>query len=162
VQLWVNLPAARKMTAPRYQGFTADELPLAVGDEGRVRVKVVAGEAYGVVGPVETTAPMTYLHVTLAPGGSVELPVAEGHTAIVYVLRGSLDGGGRAGELVEHERTGGGVGLASADGAEVLVLAGAPLKEPVVRYGPFVMNTRSEIVQAFEDYERGTLVAAAG
>ena len=87
------------------------------------------------------------------------MPVPEGHTALVYVLRGALDGGGAARELVELERTGGAVGLASADGAEVLVLAGAPLREPIVRYGPFVMNTRAEIVQAFEDYERGTLAA---
>jgi redox-sensitive bicupin YhaK (pirin superfamily) len=161
VQLWVNLPAARKMAPPRYQGFTAGELPVAAADEGRVRATVVAGEVLGVTGPVETTSPVTYVRLTLAPGGRVELPVADGHTALVYVLRGELDGGVVSGQLVEYERTSGPVVVASEGGADVLVLTGAPLREPIARYGPFVMNTRAEIVQAFEDYERGTLATTA-
>jgi redox-sensitive bicupin YhaK (pirin superfamily) len=161
VQLWVNLPAARKMVPPRYQGFTADQLPVAVADEGRVRATVVAGEAFGVTGPVETTSPVTYLRVAVAPGGRFEQPVADGHTALVYVLEGELEGGVTKGQLVEYERTSGPIRVASEGGAEVLVLTGAPLREPIARYGPFVMNTRAELVQAFEDYERGTLATTA-
>jgi len=161
VRLWVNLPAARKMTRPRYQGFMADELPGAVIDDGRVLATIVAGEAFGVTGPVETTSPVTYVRLTVRPRGRAELPVPDGHTALVYVLRGSIEGGASAGQLVEYERTGGPIVVASDGEAEVLVLAGAPLGEPIARYGPFVMNTRAELIQAFEDYERGTLATTA-
>ncbi|MEO5973793.1 MAG: pirin family protein [Ilumatobacteraceae bacterium] len=160
-QLWVNLPAKQKMVPPRYQGFEADELASVSLPNGGL-LKVVAGEVHGIVGPVETTSPMTYAHAVLAPGDVVEWTPAAGHTALVHVFDGSATVNGRViseGNMVIFERTAGLVRVSAIDSsAQVLLLGGLPLGEPVSRYGPFVMNTRQEIVQAVEDYQSGQLV----
>lgn len=169
-QLWVNLPANAKMIAPRYQGFESDQLQrVALPNGGEVRV--VAGTVMGVTGSVQTTSPMTYAHVLMRAGEEVTWEPAEGHTALVHVFDGELLANGhpgRSGQMLVFERSDGAVVLRAdgqnQDGAEgglaaqALLLGGQPLGEPVVRYGPFVMNTREEIVQAFKDYEEGTLV----
>jgi redox-sensitive bicupin YhaK (pirin superfamily) len=157
-QIWVNLPRADKMAAPRYQGVTAAEIPTTTADDGRVTVRVVSGTAAGLTGAATTHSPVTYLHVTLHPGGRFEQPVPDGHTALAYVFGGAVDGA-HDGDLVEYERSSGPVVLHSDGGAEALVLTGAPLNEPVARYGPFVMNSRAEILQAFEDYQAGRMGA---
>jgi quercetin 2,3-dioxygenase len=162
-QLWVNLPARDKMIAPRYQDIPPADIPevkLAAG----VSARVIAGEAGGVVGPVKgvATSPL-YLDVHLAPGASVELPLTAGHTAFAYVYEGraTLGPGGRAqdvgaGQLATLTD---GASLRAATGASAtarfLLLAARPLREPISRYGPFVMNTREEIMQAVEDYRSG-------
>jgi hypothetical protein len=158
-QLWVNLRARDKMIAPRYQGFEGDELGVA-DTPGGSRVRVIAGEVAGAVGPVDTTSPVTYAHATVAPGDSIEWEVPDGHTALVHVFVGTAEVNGTTaeeGQLVELEHDGGGVVVTSADGAEALLLGGEPLREPISRYGPFVMNTRNEIVLAVEDYQEGRL-----
>jgi redox-sensitive bicupin YhaK (pirin superfamily) len=148
-QLWVNLPAAAKMTPPRYQEFLASQIPAVEIDGGTVRV--IAGRFGPTSGPVETHSPVTYLHVTLAPGGSVVVPTTD-ETALVYAFAGVDDGTmtvyGTDGDAIELTNAG-------AEAAEYLVLAGAPLHEPIARYGPFVMNTSAEIEQAIEDYRTG-------
>lgn len=160
-QLWVNLPAKQKMAPPRYQGYEADELANVSLPNGGL-IKVVAGEVHGAVGPVETTSPMTYAHAVLEPGDIVEWTPPAGHTALVHVFDGSVTVNDRIiseGNLVVFERTAGQVRVLAHDlRAQALLIGGLPIGEPVSRYGPFVMNTRQEIVQAVEDYQSGQLV----
>ncbi len=158
-QLWVNLPAKDKMTTPQYQEFGADRIPEARPSDG-VRVKVIAGTVDGVEGPVRqpATAP-TYLDIALEPGKAFEHAVPSGHSAFAYVYEGVVNIEGEdvvpKGDLLVF-----GPGEAirvTAGGAPVrmILVAGRPLKEPVARYGPFVMNTQAEIRQAFTDYQSG-------
>lgn len=160
-QLWVNLPAAKKMVRPRYQGYEADQLATVALSNGGL-LKVVAGEIHGVIGPVETTSPMTYAHAAFEPGDVVEWTPEAGHTALVHVFDGSVTVNHRIineGDMVVFDRTAGGIRvLAHGKKAQVLLLGGQPLGEPISRYGPFVMNTRQEIVQAVEDYQSGNFV----
>jgi quercetin 2,3-dioxygenase len=160
-QLWVNLAARDKMIAPRYQDIAADRIPAAEPASG-VRVRVVAGALFGVRGPVDgiAIAPL-YLDVALQPGAKVAVPVPEGHSGFAYVFEGGpVQVGGDALALRElgvlsHGDT---VELAlaqDAPAARVLLVAGRPLNEPVARYGPFVMNTPEQIVQAMQDYQAG-------
>ena len=149
-QLWVNLPAAQKMTAPRYQEFLASEIPEVRRDG--VTVRVIAGEFEGTSGPVETHSPVGYLHVTLAPGASATVDAPAEQTALVYTFAGLGDG-----TLRIHADDGDAIMISNpgAEPSEHLVLTGAPLREPVARYGPFVMNTSAEIEEAIEDYRTG-------
>ncbi len=162
-QLWVNLPARNKMTEPRYQDVPAAAIPEVRTEEGVV-IRVITGEARGTRGPVEgiATAPL-YLDVRIPAGRSYEHPVPTEHNALVYVYEGVGEVGGErieARELAVLSREGeDGVRLAAFDRPmRALLLAAKPLEEPMARYGPFVMNTRAEIEQAFEDYRRGTLL----
>jgi redox-sensitive bicupin YhaK (pirin superfamily) len=164
LQLWVNLPRADKMAPPRYQEIKSDEIPVTEPAPG-ARVKVVAGDVFGVRGPVDTHSPIVYLHFTLSPGASLDAPLPPGHRAMAYVIRGRGRFGdgteAREAELVLFEGDEGSVHLEAPDDAELpldaLVIAGVPLREPVARYGPFVMNSRDELVQAFEDYQSGAM-----
>jgi redox-sensitive bicupin YhaK (pirin superfamily) len=164
VQLWVNLPRADKMMAPRYQEVPGASIPVAEADGGRVRVKVIAGEALGARAVIDTRTPITYLHFTLAPGASVTQPVPAGHNAMTYVLRGAGSIGGTTvgdGQLALLADDGAEVTLANGSDAraplELLLLSGLPLREPVVRYGPFVMTSEAEIHQAIRDYQTGRM-----
>jgi redox-sensitive bicupin YhaK (pirin superfamily) len=165
LQLWVNLPRADKMAPPRYQEIKSDEIPVAEPAPG-ARVKVVAGDVFGVRGPVETHSPIVYLHVTLEPGASLDVPIPDGQRAMAYVISGTGTFGpdGDAldeAHLVLFDGTEGVVPVATppdaAGSLDALVIAGAPLGEPVARYGPFVMNTRDELVEAFDDYQSGAM-----
>jgi len=161
-QLWVNLPAKDKMTAPGYQEFAPERIPVVEAGEG-VSVKVIAGIVDGVPGPIDqpATDPL-YLDITLAPGASWRYDLPEGHNAFAYAFEGEIRVGegddARPLSAQELAVLGGGAGLAleSGDaGARLIVVAGRPLREPVARHGPFVMNTREELMQAFVDYEQG-------
>ena len=159
-QLWVNLPARDKMVAPRYQEVAAADIPAAVFDGGRARV--IAGRFDDVAGPVETGRPVRLLDVTLAPAGVLSVDAAAGRNALAYVAAGAVAGVGRDGGLVvrrrpyrDLRRRHGDTLTAGGAGAQVLYAEGAPLDEPVARHGPFVMNTRAELMQAFEDFRAG-------
>jgi redox-sensitive bicupin YhaK (pirin superfamily) len=164
LQLWVNLPRADKMAPPRYQEIKSNEIPVTEPAPG-ARVKVVAGDVFDVHGPVDTHSPIVYLHVTLQPGASIDVPVPPGHQAMSYVIwgRGRFGDGTEAGEgeLVVFAGDEGSVHVEVPDDAErpldALVISGVPLREPVARYGPFVMNTRDELVEAFDDYQSGRM-----
>jgi len=164
-QLWVNLPAKDKMCQPRYQNIEPEAVPEVARDDG-VTMKIIAGTVDGVEGPVRgiAAAPL-YIDVTL-PGGTVsDQQVTEGHNAFCYVFAGTAEVGAtettsgtiiRDGELAVLGHGNAVRVRAGADGARLILVAGQPLGEPVVKYGPFVMNTREEIVQAIQDYQNGT------
>lgn len=161
-QLWVNLPAKDKMVAPRYQEFPPEQLPVATPVAG-VTVKIIAGEVDGVRGPIvqPATDPL-YLDVELAPGADWLYALPAGHNAFAYAFEGavSLGEGEDARPLAAQEMAvlGGGDALrlrAGDGGARLILVAGRPLREPVARHGPFVMNTREELMQAFVDYQEG-------
>jgi len=161
-QLWLNLPARDKMSAPWYRDFAAGDLPRFATDSG-VDVTVIAGESHGVAGAVtrEATAPL-YLDIHLPAGARFAQPLPAGHNAFVYVYRGEV---AVAGKVVPAQRMAILANDAEADGvmieadaaARVLLIAGKPLREPIVQYGPFVMNSEQEIYQALADYREGRL-----
>ena len=163
-QLWVNLPRRDKMMAPRYQEVPAARIPIATSADGKVTVRVIAGESLGARAVIDTRTPISYLDVALSPGGVLEQPLAEDHNAFAYLFEGSgLFGAertpARPHELVLFRNDGAVARLEAPGGAALraLLVAGRPLDEPVARAGPFVMNTRSEVVQAFEDFQAGRL-----
>jgi redox-sensitive bicupin YhaK (pirin superfamily) len=160
-QIWVNLPAAKKMMAPRYQEVRKSEIPIGRSEDGKVEVRVIAGEAMGVHAKIDTVTPILYQHWILAPGGTTRARVPEGWRGMVYVFEGALDVAGRRvkeGQLARLSDAGDELELLAVDvHAELLLLAGVPLEEPVARHGPFVMNTRAQLIEAFEDYQAGRL-----
>jgi hypothetical protein len=168
IQLWVNLPAAKKWVQPRYQDIGAQRVTLLTSADGTSLVRVIAGDVAGESGPGVTHTAMAMVHATLTPGAVLDLPWPAGFNALVYVLSGSgAVGEGkaevRAGQLAVLGR-GDFVTLAAAQRQEsrapaldVLILGGQPIREPVAAYGPFVMNRQDELAQAFEDYRAGRL-----
>ena len=161
-QLWVNLPARDKMSEPRYQEFAPERIPQLAPAEG-VSVKVIAGTVGSVTGPIQQPATdPVYLDISLSAGTAWSYGLPEGHNAFAYVFEGDASlgegEGARAVELQQLAVLGGGSTLhmrAGAEGARLIVVAGRPLREPVARHGPFVMNTREELMQAFVDYQEG-------
>jgi hypothetical protein len=169
VQLWVNLPARDKMAAPGYQTVLDRDIPAVAlpGEAGTLRV--IAGDYAGRRGPARTFTPIDLWDLRLHGGGTVELPVADGRTAAVLVLHGtvSVNGVPAVGEaqMLLLDRAGVGVSLGSQTDATVLLLSGEPIDEPIAGYGPFVMNSKAEIQQAMRDFRNGRfgqLEAAAG
>ncbi len=162
-QIWVNLPARLKMTAPRYQEVPGRAIPRARSDDGLATVHVIAGTALGVAARIDTHTPIVYQHWALRPGASVHQPVPADHNALVYVFRGQARVGGQPVAAREMAVLGPGdaVTLAvppGADGAaELLLLAGVPHNEPIVQRGPFVMNSEAEIAAAYADFAAGRL-----
>ena len=159
-QIWVNLPAKDKMMQPRYQDIPSEEIPEVSNEDGTVWAKVIAGEALGISAVIDTVIPITYIHLKLKPGATYSHACEHDHNVMLYVFGGSLAVEGRS----LHD---GSLGLLSPgesvsmtaedERAELLILGGPELGEPIARYGPFVMNTRQEIHQAIEDYNNGTL-----
>jgi quercetin 2,3-dioxygenase len=163
IQLWVNLPAKDKMTAPRYQNLDADTVALLASPDGGTLVRLIAGDVAGYRGPGSTHTPITVAHATLAAGARLVLPWRPDFNALAYVLDGAGHAGTEqrpveAGQLVVF---GAGGALTLEAGAhrplDVLLLGGRPIREPVAAYGPFVMNTRAELVTAVEDFQAGRL-----
>ncbi|MYR54979.1 pirin family protein [Streptomyces sp. SID625] len=168
LQLWVNLPAEDKMMAPRYQDIRGGQVQLLTFPDGGALLRVIAGELDGHAGPGITHTPITMIHATLAPGAEVTLPWREDFNGLAYVLAGQ----GFAGTDRRPVRTGQtavfGAGSSLTVRAdeqqdsrtpdlEVVLLGGRPIREPMVHYGPFVMNTQDELKQAFEDFQKGRL-----
>jgi len=158
VQLWVNLPAKDKMARPGYQGITDTQIPVAplAGDAGRVRV--IAGTFEGFEGPASTFSPMNVWDLRINAGKTVALPQEEGWTVQVVVLSGTVqvnDTVLREKQMVTLSTGGSGVTIEANTDAKLLLLAGEPIDEPVVGYGPFVMNTQAEISQTIADFNNG-------
>ncbi len=168
IQLWVNLPSADKWVAPRYQDLRGDEVALLASPDAGALVRVVAGQVSGHGGPGATHTPMAMVHATVSPGAQLELPWDPAFNALVYVLagEGTVAGDGQPVSAGQLAVLGSGDTVVVAAAArqqrhagalEALVLGGRPIGEPVVAYGPFVMNSKAEIAQAFEDYQRGVI-----
>ena len=168
IQLWVNLPKAEKWTPPRYQDLRGSEVGLLASADAGALVRVIAGELGGWTGPGQTYTPMTMVHASISPGSRLDLPWNPAFNALVYVLSGvgSVGDDRRpvatgqlavlgAGDVVRMQAAASQESRAPA--LEVLVLGGRPIREPVAWYGPFVMNTREELAQAFDDYQAGRL-----
>lgn len=159
VQLWVNLPAKNKMAAPGYQGITAEQIPEVALPRNAGQVRVIAGRYADAVGPARTFTPMNVWDLRLKAGHRVAFDLPEGHTTALFVLTGKLRLDGRhpvnPAELAVLERTGNRLEFEVLEDATVLLLNGEPLNEPVVGYGPFVMNSQEEIRQAINDFNSG-------
>jgi hypothetical protein len=167
-QLWVNLPGRLKMTAPRYQDIRAGQVALLTSADGGALLRVIAGELDGQSGPGSTHTPITLVHATVSPGAQVRLPWRADFNALGYVLGGSGTVGSerrpvKAGQLALFG-FGESVTFASdthqegpSPALDILLLGGEPIREPVATYGPFVMNTKDELAQAFQDYQAGRL-----
>jgi redox-sensitive bicupin YhaK (pirin superfamily) len=168
-QLWVNLPAKLKMSPPRYQDIRAGQVSLLSSADGGVLLRVIAGDVAGHPGPGITHTPIALVHATLAPGAQLRLPWRPDFNALVYTLAGAGSVGAqrrpvKLGDLavfgpgdvitIEADRA---QESRNAAGMDVLILGGQPIREPVMAYGPFVMNTKAELIQAFEDYQAGKL-----
>ncbi|MEU0568530.1 pirin family protein [Nonomuraea sp. NPDC005983] len=168
IQLWVNLPRAHKFHPPRYQDIRGGEARLLSSADGGALLRVIAGELDGHQGPGITFTPITMVHATITPGARLDVPWNPGFNALAYVLAGQGSAGTgrtpiRKGQLAAFG-PGGALTLAAdprqpqaEPNLEVLLLGGQPIREPVAHYGPFVMNTRAEILQAMEDYQAGRL-----
>ncbi|MCA9462107.1 MAG: pirin family protein [Nitrospira sp.] len=160
IQLWVNLPKALKMRAPRYQTILDSDIPqVAIGEDGRLRV--IAGEYQGNKGPAQTFTPVHLYDVQLPQGRQVNLALVDGFNAGVFVLSGAVlvnrDREVGEAELSVHEPQGSQVHLAAQRDSRLLILSGEPIRDPVARMGPFVMNTQEELVQAVSDYRAGKM-----
>ncbi len=168
IQLWVNLPAAEKWVDPRYQNLEAQDVVLLSSPDGGALVRIIAGDVAGQRGPGSTHTPISLVHATLQPGAELLLPWSSRFNALLYVLAGNGAVGPDArpihsGQLAVH-RAGDVISLRADTAQEsrhpaldVLILGGQPIGEPVAAHGPFVMNTRDELIQAFEDYQAGRL-----
>lgn len=168
IQLWVNLPAALKFTPPRYQAITGGELTLLSSADGGTLVRLIAGDLDGHAGPGSTHTPITYAHASLSPGAQVTVPWNPAFGAMVYVLGGHGYAGDERRPLDEHQLAVFGPGDTITVGAadtqteefpnlEVLLLGGLPIREPIAHYGPFLMNTREQVLEAIEDFNAGRM-----
>ena len=161
-QLWINLPKEHKMASPRYQDTPSARIPLARSADGSVSAKVIAGEALGVKGVIDTRIPILYLHFTLEPGAQHVQTVPPTENALAYVLSGRGEFGGEpvgAGQVVIFDRAAGAIGFSNTgtEALSFLLIAAEPIGEPVARYGPFVMNTRQELEEAIDDFQNGRM-----
>jgi quercetin 2,3-dioxygenase len=163
VQLWVNLPARDKMAPPRYQSLEGEQVTLLSSPDGGALLRLIAGEIAGHRGPGSTHTPISVAHVTVSPGARVTVPWRPDFNALAYVLSGSGWAGteqhpiglGQLAVLGDGDSIT--VAAAPSEALDVLLLGGQPLREPIAAYGPFVMNTRAEVAQAFEDFRAGRL-----
>ncbi len=159
-QLWVNLPAAQKMTQPRYRGVKANDIPVIEKDGAKIRL--VAGEVDGIGGPItEIAAAPLYMDVELSAGSRFVLPTPEGHTALAYLFEGAGEFAGEVAEstcMVVFNNDGDHIEIKSESGARFMLIVGVPFKEPIVPYGPFVMNTVEEIQQTIMELRDGTFI----
>ncbi|HEX9697158.1 MAG TPA: pirin family protein [Actinomycetota bacterium] len=168
IQLWVNLPRDKKMSPPRYQGLESEQVALIASHDGASLLRVVAGDVAGHSGPGSTHTPIAFVHATIAAGAELRVPWPADFNAIVYVLAGYGSVGADRHRIGDGQLAifGNGDALTIAadqdqesrsPALEVLILGGRPIREPVAAYGPFVMNTRDELVQAFDDFQAGRL-----
>jgi redox-sensitive bicupin YhaK (pirin superfamily) len=163
IQLWVNLPSGSKMAPPRYQNLEGEQVTLLSSPDGGALLRLIAGDVAGHQGPGSTHTPITVAHVTVSPGARVIVPWRKDFNALAYVLAGSGTVGGEKRPVATGQLAVFGAGdsitvdAAAGEPVDVLLLGGEPIREPVAAYGPFVMNTRAELAQAFEDYQAGRL-----
>lgn len=161
IQLWVNLPRSSKMSAPRYQTILNETIPAIALEGAAGRLRVIAGSFRGLQGPARTVTPIDLFDLQLHRGNQVTLSVPDGHTSSTFVLQGSVSVNGSrvAGEaeLIVCKREGSTVTISAEEASRLLILSGRPIEEPIARYGPFVMNTKAELIEAVQDYQSGKM-----
>jgi quercetin 2,3-dioxygenase len=161
IQLWVNLPRASKMSAPRYQTILDTDIPTIELDGGAGQLRVVAGSYRGHKGPARTFTSVELYDLELKAGRATQLSFSEGHSAAIFVLQGRATANGSpvAGEaeLIVFKRNGSQITVEAQEDSRLLVMAGEPIDEPIARYGPFVMNTKAELFDAVQDYQAGKM-----
>lgn len=160
VQLWVNLPKKFKMTNPRYQGIKNDNIPTVELPNMAGKVRVIAGEFNVTGGPAKTFSPINLWDIRLNAGSTAEFKVPAGHTTAIFVLSGKVNVDGKTigdAEMAVLEQEGDTFSMSASEDAKILFMGGEPIHEPIIGYGPFVMNTQAEIGQAFKDYENGKM-----
>ena len=161
IQFWVNAPASAKMDQPSYQPLTAEETPVLHSEDEKVRVGVVCGNLSGVDGKIEANSPILALRLEIAEGGKMEIPIPEHYNAFLYQLDGRLHVNGEtettAKDMVWFENDGKSIAVEGLEKSNAILLAGEPIGEPLATYGPFVMNTQTEIMQALRDYQMGKM-----
>ncbi|MGD1834515.1 MAG: pirin family protein [Nitrososphaeraceae archaeon] len=166
-QLWINLPKRDKMTKPKYQNITKDKVPVVRTTDGKTTVKIIAGEIFDSKSTVDTKIPINYFHINMKPGTKFTQKISDSHNVFIYVISGKGLFGkrkqeGKSKELILFEKNEGkSISIESPNynknELSFLLISGNPINEPIVRYGPFVMNTREEINQAVEDFKNGEL-----
>ena len=161
VQLWVNLPKALKMSPPRYQALSNEQIPVIDLPDGAGSIRVIAGQVDQAKGPAQTVTPIELYDLRLRAGHRTDLHFPAGHYAALFVLSGRVlvNGTASVGEatLAVLGQAGGPITVEASENATILVLGGQPIDEPIARYGPFVMNTQDELVQAAQDYQDGKM-----
>jgi redox-sensitive bicupin YhaK (pirin superfamily) len=158
VQLWVNLPKTHKMTEPKYQAITAEQIPQISILEGKGKIRLIAGELFDMKGPTETHTPMMVLDMSLTSGSQYLLPLAQSWSGIVMMRKGQASINGQLvteGQTMILSHDGQGIEIESPDSSELVILSGEPLAEPIFGYGPFVMNSQAEIDVAIKDFQQG-------
>ncbi|HYW94125.1 MAG TPA: pirin-like C-terminal cupin domain-containing protein [Bacteroidales bacterium] len=160
IQFWINLPAKYKMDQPRYIPLTETETPELITDDGKTKVKIVAGDFKGLNGGIDALSPLLLLRLEFEAGGRAVIPVPENFNAILYILDGNIRTGGKetsGKDLVWYNNDHTEIELEAMESSRAILLAGEPLEEPVVASGPFVMNTDTEIMEAMRDYRMGKM-----
>ena len=160
IQLWVNLPAKFKMNPPRYQSFSEADFPVIDQDHDRIKIKVIAGSFGPTVSPVKTFTPITIYEVNGLANSELKIPLSEGSNTLVVQLSGKSSIGNQPilrGNLGIFSRTGSSILLKMEEESKVLILNGEPIDEPIAAYGPFVMNTQKEVMEAFRDFQEGKM-----
>ncbi|MEY2405947.1 MAG: quercetin 2,3-dioxygenase, partial [Acidimicrobiaceae bacterium] len=168
VQLWVNLPSALKFAPPRYQAITRDDLTLLSTPDGGTLIRLIAGDLAGHTGPGSTHTPISYAHASISPGAELDVPWNPSFNALAYVLSGRGYAGRERRPVEAHELVVFGAGEVvtleastsqpdDSPNLEVLLLGGLPIREPIAHYGPFLMNTRAQLLEAIEDFNAGRM-----
>lgn len=161
IQLWINTPAQNKMDQPMYFPIKAEEAPIIISDDGLVSAHIFSGEILGTKGPAPSQVEVNAVTLELKKGGTISIPLPVNHNSILYLLDGKLnvDGFGMVEDLhlIQFKNDGEGIILTALEDARALLLSGKPLNEEVVSYGPFVMNTQTQIMEAMRDYQMGKM-----
>ena len=161
IQFWVNAPAAKKMDAPSYQPLQAVDTPVIRSEDGKARIDLVAGQFAGKEGRIESHSPLLILRVDIQAGGKAELPIPPHYNAFIYQLDGALTINGgtatKAKDLTLFNNDGPGITVEAVEDTRLILLSGEPINEPVATYGPFVMNSQEEVMQALRDYQMGKM-----
>ncbi len=161
IQFWVNAPAAKKMDPPLYQPLSPSQMPMITSPDRRAKISLVAGEFEGRKGLIKSHSPLLILRIDIEAGGKVAVPIPENYNAFIYQLDGSLQINGTnattAKDLTLFNNDGAGIEIEAAQDTRLILLSGTPIGEPVATYGPFVMNTQNEVMQALKDYQTGKM-----
>ena len=159
IQLWVNLPAQNKMTQPKYQEIRKNDIPIIT--ENKVTHRLVSGNWNGQKGIVDTFSPMIIIQTSILSGGKTYIPIPDNFNACIYILSGKIILNDNfdypAGKMIYFTNKGEGIGIEGLEDTEILVLCGEPIEEPLAQYGPFVMNSQTEIMEAMRDYQMGKM-----